>query len=84
MLLHCQFGHANAQLQKLVKSSSINDDELLNLLDVIEKSCKICIKYKYPSLKPAVEFSLPKEFNVILMDLKHIISIMFLHTIDNA
>ena len=39
--LHCQFGHASVQkLQKLVKVSSIKDDELLNLLDVIEKIVK--------------------------------------------
>ena len=31
--LHCQFGHASAsKLQKIVKASSRNDDELLKLL----------------------------------------------------
>ena len=65
--------------------SSIKDDEFLNLLDVIEKNCEICIKYKTPSLKPAVGFSLPKEFNdVISMDLKHINGITFPHIIDHA
>ena len=58
--------------------------ELLNLLDVIEKNCEICIKYKKPSLKPAVGFSLSKEFNVISMDLKHINGITFPHIIDHA
>ena len=59
--------------------------ELLNLLDVIEKNCEICIKYKKPSLKPAVGFSLSKEFNdVISMDLKHINGITFLHITDHA
>ena len=84
--LHCQFGHASVQkLQKLVKVSSIKDDELLNLLDVIEKNCKICIKYKKPSLKPAARFSLSKEFNdVISMDLKNINGMTLLHIIDNA
>ena len=84
--LHCQFGHASVQkLQKLVKVSSIKDDELLNLLDVIEKNCEICIKYKKPSLKPAARFSLSKEFNdVISMDLKNINGITLLHIIDNA
>ena len=65
--------------------SSIKDDELLNLLDVIEKNCEICIKYKKPSLKPAPWFSLSKEFNdVISMDLKNINCITLLHIIDNA
>ena len=84
--LHCQFGHASAQkLQKLVKSSSVKDVELLHLFDEIEKKCEICIKYKKPSLKPAVGFSLSKEFNdVISVDLKHISGTMFLHIIDNA
>ena len=73
------------KLQKLVKSSSIKDDELLKLLDEIEKNCEICIKYKKPSLKPAVGFSLSKEFNdVISMDLKYINGVTFLHIIDNA
>ena len=84
--LHCQFGHASAQkLQKLVKSSSVKDVELLHLFDEIEKKCEISIKYKKPSLKPAVGFSLSKEFNdVISVDLKHISGTTFLHIIDNA
>ena len=53
------------------------------MLDVIEKYCEICIKYKKPSLKPAVRFLLSKEFNVISMDLKHINGITFLHIVDN-
>ena len=53
--LHCQFGHASAsKLQKLVKASSINDDELLKLFVEIENCCKICTKYKQPGLKPLV------------------------------
>ena len=69
--LHCQFGHASAQKsQKLVKSSSIKDVNLL--FDEIEKKSEICIKYKKPRLKPAVGFSLSKEFNVISMDMEHI------------
>ena len=82
--LHWQFGHASAQkLQKLVKSSNIKDDELLNLLDAIEKNCEICIRYKKPSLKPAAGLLLSKEFNVISMDLKHINGITLLN-INNA
>ena len=58
---------------------------MLNLLDLIEKNCEICIKYKKPSLKPAVKFSLSKQFNGLLsMDLKYINGIMFLHIIGNA
>ena len=58
---------------------------MLNLLDVIEKNCEICIKYEKPSLKPAVGFSLSKEFNdVISVDLKHVNGITFLHSINNA
>ena len=54
-------------------------------MDVIEKKCEICIKYKNPSLKPAVGFSLSKEFNdVISVDLKHVNGIAFIHIINNA
>ena len=39
--LHCQFGHASAsKLQKIVKASSINDDELLKLLVEIKITVK--------------------------------------------
>ena len=58
---------------------------MLNLLDIIEKNCDICIKYKKPSLKPAVRISLSKEFNgVASMNAQHINGIKFLHIIDNA
>ena len=39
--LHCQFGHVSAsKLQKIVKASSINDDELLKLLVEIKITVK--------------------------------------------
>ena len=58
---------------------------MLNLLDIIEKNCDICIKYKKPSLKPAVRILLSKEFyGVASMDVQHINGIQFLHIIDNA
>ena len=51
----------------------------------MKKNCEICIKYKKSSLKPAVKFSLSKQFNGLLsMDLKYINGIMFLHIIGNA
>ena len=57
--LHCQFIHASAsKLQKLVKASSINDDELLKLFVEIKHCCEICIKYKQQGLKPIKGFSL--------------------------
>ena len=84
--LHCQFRHASAsKLQKLVKASSINDDELLKLFVEIENCCKICTKYKQPGLKPLVGFSLSKDFNdTASVDLKEISGTKFLHIIDNA
>ena len=73
------------KLQKFVKPFIIEDDELLNLLDVIEKNCEIFVKYKKSSLKPAVRFFLSKEINdIFLIDLKYINGITFLDIIDNA
>ena len=45
--LHCQFGHASAQkLQKLVKSSSIKDVELLIYLMKFKKNVKFVLNIK--------------------------------------
>ena len=58
-------------MQKLIKASSIKDDELFKLFAEIEKCCEICSKYKQPGLKPIVGFSLPKKFNdTVPVDLK--------------
>ena len=84
--LHCQFGYASAsKLQKLIKASSINDDELVKLFVEIENCYEICTIYKQPGLKPIVGFSLSKEFNdTVSVDLNEISGIKFLHIIDNA
>ena len=81
--LHCQFQHTStSKLQKLVKASSTNDDELLKLFAEIGNCSEICTKYKQPSLKPIVGFSLSEEF--VSVDLKEISSTKFLHIIGNA
>ena len=83
---YMQFGHASAsKLQKLVKASSINDEELLKLFVEIENCCEISTKYKQPGLKPVVGFSLFKDFNdTVSTDFKEINGTRFSHFIDNA
>ena len=84
--LHSQFGHATAEkLKKLLKSANISDKELLDIIDVVDKECKVCLKYKKPKLRPVVGFSLSKDFNdVIAADLKTISGNIILHMIDHA
>ena len=57
--LHCQFGHASPEkLKKLIKASNINDQKLLDIMDLVDQKCQVCLKYKKPKLGPVVSFSL--------------------------
>ena len=55
------------------------------MIQEVEDTCEICIKYKKPHSRPVVGFSLGKEFNdTVSMDLKTFKGVQFLHLIDNA
>ena len=84
--LHKQFGHPTAsKLQKLVKLSGINDEELSGLILSVSEECNTCTRYKKRELKPVVGLTLANEFNgVMAMDLKHIKNFQILHMIDLA
>ena len=40
--LHCQFGHSTSEkFKKLIKSSNIDDRELLEIIDIIDNKCQV-------------------------------------------
>ena len=84
--LHCQFGHSTSEkFKKLIKSSNIDDRELLEIIYTLDNKCQVCIKYKKTKLRPSVGFSLSKDFNdVVAVDLKPTNGIHILHIIDHA
>ena len=84
--MHCQFGHASPEkLKKLIKAFDVNDQELLDIIDLVDQKCQVCLKYKKPKLTPVVSFSLSKDFNdVVAADLKSINGILILHVIHHA
>ena len=62
--LHKQFAHPRSdQLIKLIKDGGIEDRDLFSMIQEVEATCEICIKYKKPHSRPVVGFSLGKEFN---------------------
>ena len=84
--LHCQFGHASPEkLKKLIKASNVNDQEPLDIINLVDQKCQVCLKYKKTKSRPVVSFSLSNDFNnVVGADLKLINGILILHMIDHA
>ena len=70
--LHTQFGHPSCEkLNKLVKNSGMENDELTKAIEDISSNCDICKKFKASKPRPAVTFPLASEFNqTVAMDLK--------------
>ena len=81
-----QFAHApSKRIISLVKYANVEDHELFKYITDAEDNCQICKRYKMPQLKPAVGFSLAKDFNeTVSMDLKTYNGFLFLHIIDPA
>ena len=51
----------------------------------LDKSCEICMRYKRPSSRPVVGFSLAHDFNeTVAMDLKQFRGVYILHIVDHA
>ena len=71
--LHKQFGHPkSARLIDLIKTAGISDKDLLDMVKDLDKSCEICMRYKRPSSRPVVEFSVAHGFNeTVAINLKH-------------
>ena len=70
----------------MLKSANITWDQESNReIDTVKRICDICVKYKKPKLRPAVGFSLLKDFNdAVVVDLKEIDKTYILHLIDHA
>ena len=75
--LHKQFGHPkSARLIDLIKTVGTSDKDMLDMVKDLDKSCEICMRYKRPSSRPVVEFSLAHGFNeTVAIDLKHWVAI---------
>ena len=84
--LHQQFAHApSKRIISLIKDANVEDQELFKSIIDVEDNCQICKRYKRPQLKPAVGFSLAREFNeTVSMDLKTYHGFLFLPIIDHA
>ena len=70
--LNKQFGHPkSASLTNLIKTAGILDEDLLDMVKDLDRSCEICMKYKRPSSRPVVGFSLARDFNeTVVMDIE--------------
>ena len=65
--LHKQFWHPkSASLIDLIRTAGISDKDLLDMIKDLDKSCEICMRYKRPSSRPVVGFSLAHDFNETL------------------
>ena len=61
--LHKQFGHPkSARLIDLIKTAGISGNDLLDMVKDLDKSCEICMRYKRPSSRPVLGFSLAHDF----------------------
>ena len=51
----------------------------------LDKNCEICMRYKRPSLRPVVGFSLAHDCNeTVAMDLNQFRGVYVLHMVDHA
>ena len=56
--LHKQFVHPRSdRLIKLIKDGGIEDRDLFSMIQEVEATCEICIKYKKAHSRPVVGFS---------------------------
>ena len=87
--LHRQFSHAKScKIIDLLKNAGINDKDINQMLEKLDNSCSICLKYRKVKSRPVVGLPLAKDFNeTVGMDLKEWSSnpkIWFLHLVDHA
>ena len=84
--LHKQFGHPkSARLIDLIKTVGTSDKDMLDMVKDLDKSCEICMRYKRPSSRPVLGFSLSHDFNeTVAMDLKQFRGVYILHMVDHA
>ena len=67
----------------MIKTAGISGKDSLDMVKDLDKSCEICMRYKRPSSRPVVGFSL--TFNeTVAMDLKQFLGVYILHMVDHA
>ena len=70
--LHKQFAHATAKkVVDLVRNAGVNNKKLENSVHKVCSSCDVCKRFRKPTPRPVVGFSIGQVFNeAISMDLK--------------
>ena len=64
--LHKQFPHRHGDwLIKLIKDGGNEDKDLFSMIQEVEATCEICIKYIKPHSRPVVGFSLIQLYKII-------------------
>ena len=82
--LHCQFGHSSAEnAKKFTKSANMWAQEFERLIQS-KGFVTYALKYKKSKLRPALAFSLSKDFHVVAVDLKEIENTYIMHLIGHA
>ena len=86
MKLHKHFGHRKrSRLIDLIKTSGITDRTFLDTVKELDQSCKICLHYKKPNLRPIDTFFTDTDFNeTVTMDLIPFRNVYISHLIDHA
>ena len=84
--LHKQFGHPkSSKLIDLIKSLGITDKNFFDVVEELDQSCDICLRYKKPKSSLIFGFSLANDFNeTVAMDLKPFKNVYIFHMIDHA
>ena len=75
--LHRQFGHPSAQsLKAVLRNAEAIDKECVKIIDHINKTCEVCLRFKKTPSKPVVSLPLATQFNeVVAMDLKTLVHV---------
>ena len=85
---HKQFAHPSAKrLKTLLEDAGVYDNDCQKVLDKLQETCDVCLKFKRTPSRPVVSIPLATNFNeVMVMDLKELVKgkIWFLHLIDAA
>ena len=73
-----------ARLIDLIKTAGISDKDLLDMVRDLDKICEICMRYKRPSSRPVVGFSLAHDFNeIVAMGLKQFRGVYIVPMVDH-
>ena len=83
--IHAQFGHASKDsMEKILKDANLLNNDIKSLVKKVIDSCKTCIKFRKPKLRPIVAFSKADDFNkTVSLDLRELKpGLWYFHMID--